>query len=80
MDGHGSHHTGEFEEYCRDHSIITICMPPHSLHILQLLDVGCFSPLKVLYGAQIENWMRLGINHITKTEFLSAYLSRSQIT
>jgi hypothetical protein len=73
MDGHGSHHTGKFEEFCREHSIITICMPPHSSHILQPLDVGCFSPLKVSYGAQIENRMRLGINHISKDEFLPAY-------
>jgi hypothetical protein len=48
-------------------------MPPHSSHLLQPLDVGCFSPLKVSYGAQIENRMRLGINHISKDEFLPAY-------
>jgi len=48
-------------------------MPAHSSHILQPLDVGCFSPLKVSYGKQVESQMRLGINHINKEEFLHLY-------
>ena len=50
-------------------------MPAHTSHILQPLDVSCFSPLKKIYGSQIENKMRLGINHITKEEFLPAFLT-----
>ena len=48
-------------------------MPPHSSHILQPLDVGCFSPLKTAYTKQVEKQIRLGINHITKDDFLSIY-------
>ena len=48
-------------------------MPPHSSHLLQPLNVGCFSPIKTLYGSQIEKLMRLRINHITKLEFLPAF-------
>jgi hypothetical protein len=48
-------------------------MPPHSSHLLQPLDVGCFSPLKASYGKQIENLVRVRINHITKLEFLSTF-------
>ena len=48
-------------------------MPPHSSHILQPLDVGCFSPLKASYGKQIESLVRVQINHITKLEFLPAF-------
>jgi len=48
-------------------------MPPYSSHLLQPLDVGCFSPMKTLYGSQIEKLMRLRINHITKLEFLPAF-------
>ncbi len=73
LDGHGSHHTARFEEFCKQNSIITLCMPPHSSHLLQPLDVGCFGPLKDSYGKQVEGKMRLGINHITKEEFLSLY-------
>ena len=62
LDGHESHHSTEFELYCQSHHIITLCMPPHSSHILQPLDVGCFGPLKQAYGRQIEDLMRASIN------------------
>lgn len=42
LDGHRSHITAEFEQYCLDNSIITLCMPPHSSHLCQPLDVSCF--------------------------------------
>lgn len=48
-------------------------MPPHSSHLLQPLDVGCFSVLKRSYGRLVEEKMGLGINHIDKQEFLSLY-------
>lgn len=47
-------------------------MPPHSLHLLQPLDVGCFGPLKRAYRKQVENMIRNSINYITKLEFLLA--------
>jgi DDE superfamily endonuclease/Psq-like protein len=73
LDGHESHHSTKFELYCKSHNIITLCMPPHSSHLLQPLDVGCFAPLKVAYGRQIEDLMRAHINHISKLEFLCAF-------
>ena len=53
LDGHGSHATPEFDQYCTEHKIITLCMPPHTSHLLQPLDVGCFSPLKRSYGYKV---------------------------
>jgi hypothetical protein len=48
-------------------------MPPHSSHLLQPLDVGCFSPLKRAYSCEIESLIRHHVNHITKLEFLPAF-------
>ena len=48
-------------------------MPPHSLHLLQPLNVSCFTVLKRSYGRQIENLIRVGVNYIDKSDFLSAY-------
>jgi len=73
LNGHESHHLDEFEEYCKENNIITLCMPPHSSHILQPLDVRCFSPLKKAYGQQIEDMMRAHITHITKDDFFPAF-------
>jgi hypothetical protein len=74
LDGHESHHSINFEQYCKDNSIITLCMPPHSSHFLQPLDVGCFSPLKAAYGKQIEKMMRMQITHIQKEDFFDAFI------
>jgi hypothetical protein len=73
LDGHNSHATPEFDLYCSNHSIIILCMPAHSSHLLQPLDVGCFSVLKRSYGQYVEQLMRLGIQHIGKQEFLRLY-------
>jgi hypothetical protein len=78
FDGHGSHQTAEFRDFCLQNCILTLCMPAHTSHILQPLDVSCFGPLKKAYGSQIENKMRLGINHITKEEFLPAFFTAHQ--
>jgi hypothetical protein len=74
LDGHESHLSVDFELYCKDNKIITLCMPSHSSHILQPLDVGCFGPLKQAYGRQIERKMRAGITHISKEDFFPVFL------
>ena len=65
--------TPEFDLFCKEHLIITLCMPPHSSYLLQPLDVGCFAVLKRSYRRQIEGYMRNGVNHIDKEDFLTAY-------
>jgi hypothetical protein len=73
LDGHGSHLTAEFDRICTENKIIPICMPPHSSHLLQPLDVSCFAVLKRQYGQLVEQRMRLGFNHIDKIDFLTAF-------
>ena len=73
LDGHGSHLTPEFDQICSKNDVIPICMPAHSSHLLQPLDIGCFAVLKQAYGDLIGQYMRLGINHIDKIDFISTY-------
>ena len=54
IDGHESHNSLQFTKYCKENKIITLYISPHLLHILQPLDVGCFLPLKMAYGRQVE--------------------------
>jgi hypothetical protein len=44
--GHSSHLTPQFDKSCKENKIICLCMPAHASHLLQPLDVGCFSVLK----------------------------------
>ncbi|KAG7000206.1 hypothetical protein FocnCong_v013285 [Fusarium oxysporum f. sp. conglutinans] len=80
LDGHESHHSVDFERYCKANKIITLCMPPHSSHLLQPLDVGCFSVLKQAYGREIEHLIRCSITHVSKTEFFPAFHAAYQAT
>jgi hypothetical protein len=50
-------------------------MPPHSSHLLQPLDVACFSLLKRKYGDEISALVRNRIHYINKETFLPAFKS-----
>jgi hypothetical protein len=77
LDGHGSHATPEFDQYCLENGIITVCMPSHSSHICQPLDVGCFGPLKQAYSNLVLELARLSIFHVNKEDFIRMYLEAS---
>jgi hypothetical protein len=80
LDGHESHHSLDFEKYCQANKIVTLCMPPHSSHLLQPLDVGYFSLLKKAYGQEIEHLIRCSITHVSKIEFFPAFYAAFQAT
>src|ERR1700712_5779597 len=48
-------------------------MLPHLLHLLQPLDVACFSPLKQAYSGLVQQLARKGIFHLDKTDFIANY-------
>jgi len=60
LDGHGSHISFEFIQYCIESGIHLICLPAHSTHLLQPLDVGLFSPYQHFYGLAVDNHIRSG--------------------
>ena len=46
LDGHLSHYSPTFLKMAAEESIIVFCLPPHTTHLLQLLDNGAFASLK----------------------------------
>lgn len=70
LDGHGSHHTKEFIEYCEKHGIIPFGLPSNLTHLLQPLDVVVFQPLKHYHAKALDLMVRDGLVNITKIEFL----------
>ena len=57
LDGHHSHKSLEANDYCREHGVELITLPPHSLHKIQPLDKTFFRSLKAAYNAEIDCWM-----------------------
>lgn len=73
LDGHESHLNQDFKDYCLENKILTLCMPAHSSHVLQPLDVVCFAPLKLKYSQRIRDLARRRVFHINKEGFLPAF-------
>ena len=50
LDGHGSHITIDVIEHARANEIHMLCLPSHTSHILQPLDVGVFKSFKSFFS------------------------------
>ena len=46
LDGHSSHFEPQSIQFAKENGIFTFCLPPHTMHDCQPLDVGLFGPLK----------------------------------
>lgn len=69
-DGHGSHMTYGTIKKAIDSSVIILCLPPHTSHALQPLDVGVFAPLKLAWKKILKNWFRESrLQNISKNVF-----------
>ncbi|KJZ70848.1 hypothetical protein HIM_09762 [Hirsutella minnesotensis 3608] len=67
LDGHGSHFTPEFDDFCKKNSIVWLCYPPHSTHLFS-------------YGRLVQEKAELGTFHIDKTDFLVLYHQAHRMT
>lgn len=75
FDGHESHVSIEFLDYLKAKGVQLLCMPPHSTHILQPLDVGLFGPLQKYYtsnAAKILHTMDYKLQ-LSKSQFFEAF-------
>ena len=73
VDGHGSHITANVIAHCMEHAIDLLILPPHTLHMLQPLDVGVFSPLKRALAAETDAVSRLDTGRIQRVEWTDVY-------
>lgn len=73
LDGHESHCTLRFIEFCVKKKIILLILPPHTTHLLQPLDVVIFSPLARYYSSEVEDHMREKHYWLEKEDFITYY-------
>ncbi|EFQ89769.1 hypothetical protein PTT_13837 [Pyrenophora teres f. teres 0-1] len=58
LDGHGSHVTSDFINYCDNNKILLAIFPPHATHSLQPLDVVLFGPLGANYSRELDRYLQ----------------------
>ena len=80
LDGHGSHITFQFVDYCERNDIILYCLPPHSTHLLQPLDVGLFSPLQHHYAKAVEDYFLTTSVSINRDTFFPIFKQARRLT
>jgi DDE superfamily endonuclease len=73
LDGHESHCTLEFIEYCVKKKIILLVLPPHTTHLLQPLDVAIFQPLAKYYSSEVGQHSHEKHYWLEKEDFITYY-------
>ena len=71
FDRYASHVSNEFIKFVKANMIICLCLPPHSTHLLQPLDVSIFGPLKQNYKKLLAEKTRFITYNIDKVDFIS---------
>lgn len=58
IDGHYSHTKNiDVIDRAREKGVRIVCLPPHTTHRLQPLDVSFMAPFKHYYAKEVENWL-----------------------
>src|SRR5438270_11658475 len=79
-DGHDSHISAQFIQYCLEHNIVLFLLPLHSSHLLQPLDVSVFGPLKQAMSSLLSQFYTTEISRMQKAEWLEQYMKARSIT
>ena len=70
MDGHGSHLSRGYWQHAIDRKIFLVCLPPHTSHLLQPLDVGVFAPESHWISEELNRPSLLGATSISPARML----------
>jgi len=75
LDGHASHVSIEVIELARCNQIHMLCLPSHTTHILQPLDVGVFKSLKANYSKACRKYISENPGRVVTTEAVASLLA-----
>lgn len=78
LDGYGSHAIIDFMWDYWINNIYLFYLIPHSSHILQPLNLSCFSPLKSRYRSQIEELARIDDAALAKKRCFLLYYKKAR--
>ncbi|XP_046573288.1 MFS-type transporter clz9-like [Haliotis rubra] len=65
-DGHRSHITPTLIDFAVSKGIILFVLPPHTSHVLQPMDVGCFGPFTKIFSAECRKYQRLNSGTVNR--------------
>jgi len=74
LDGHGSHETSEIICLTEANNNIILCLPPHTTHKLQPLDIGVFRPFQCAWLDCCDDIAELTRSEMPKENFIKEYM------
>jgi DDE superfamily endonuclease len=79
-DGHGSHDTLDVITLSCEHNVILYCLPPHTTHKLQPLDVGVFGPFQRAWADRCDDIVEDTGKEMPREHFVKHYMEVRQKT
>ena len=76
-DGSSIHFSAELIDWALTQDIVLFVIPPHSSHLLQPLDIGCFSPLKKAYNSLCHSYMKEHPGQIINKYVMTSLICKS---
>ena len=70
VDRYTSHVSTKYIQFVHKHTIVCLCLPAYFTLLLQLLDVGVFSPLKQNYKTLLAKKTRFTTYNMDKANFI----------
>ena len=57
LDGHSSHFEPSVVRSAAEEGVLIFCLPPHTTHLTQPLDKGCFGPMKMFWHEECQEFL-----------------------
>ena len=77
MDGHGSHMSIDLNELARSNGVHILCLPSHTMHVLQLLDVGVFKSFKSHFSKACSKCLAANPGRVTTSNKLASLVAEA---
>ena len=76
MDGHSSHYQPAAIQRAAEEGVIMFLLPPHTSHLTQPLDKGCFGPLKIHWRKECWEYLTSHPGQVVTRHQFSAIFQR----
>ena len=77
QDGHGSHISLDVIRLARENDVSLLCLPAHTTHLLQPLDVGVFKSLKLNFSKACKQYISANPGQVVTTDLIALLLAQA---
>ena len=77
MDGHGSHMSIDLIELAQSNGVHILCLPSHTMHVLQPLDVGFFKSFKSHFSKACSKYLAANPGRVITSNELASLVAEA---